>query len=92
MATPKKVSALEAEAANLDVTFEFEGETYTVPPAKRWPLSVFRAQENGKGVGAIETLLGKQYSKFDPEGLRTIGDLDNLLAALMTAVEADPKG
>jgi len=92
MATPKKVTALEAEVKNLDITFEFEGETYTVPTPRRWPLSVLRAQENGKALGAVERLLGKaQYDKFDPKGDRTMEDLDFLMEALMAAAELDPK-
>jgi hypothetical protein len=85
-------NALEAEVLNAPVTFTFEGVKYTVPNAKNWPLTVVRAQENGKMVGAIEILLGPKQSKaFDPDGTRTISDLENLLKALFDASEIDPK-
>jgi len=89
MATKK---AYQAEASNTSTEFVFEGETYTIPPAKLWPLSVLRAQEDGKMITAIELLLGKdQMAKFESKP-RTMGDLEDLLEVAFASVEVDPKG
>ena len=91
MAVTKKVDALEAEANKKDVTFEFEGVTFSVPHPKRWPLKVERERENGRLLRAIELLMGDQWAKFDNDD-RTNEDLDGLVEALFKAIELDPKG
>lgn len=91
MTVSKKVDALDAEANKKDVEFEFEGIKFVVPHPKRWPLKVERARENGKLLLAIETLLGSQYKKFDPDEERTNEDLDGLVEAMFAAIDLDPK-
>lgn len=89
MATKK---VLENEATQTEVTFTFDGEDYTVPTPRKWPLDVGRAQENGKVVTVVELILGaKQMKKFESKP-RTMGDMDDLIEALFDKVEIDPKG
>lgn len=84
-------TVLEKEAANENITFQYDGVTYVVPPAKNWPLKVVRAQEENRIIACVEGLLGKdQMAKFEKKE-RTMGDLEALMTALFDAVELDPK-
>src|SRR5678815_3066538 len=58
MATRK---AVETEAVNSEHTFEYLGDNYDIPPAKKWPLDAVEAQENGKMIAFLRSLLGDQY-------------------------------
>lgn len=54
---------------------EFDGETYLVPPADAWDLSVLEAIDNNKMTHALRALLGdEQYAKFRAGG-RKVADL-----------------
>jgi hypothetical protein len=88
----QKKSAPEKEAdKNAPIEFEFDGEKYTIPAVRNWPLKVARAQEAGRAVESIETLLGKdQMERFESKD-RTMGDLEDLLEAAFAAVNLDPK-
>ncbi len=84
--------ALQQESENNEIVFEYDGEKYTIPPARQWPLAVLRAQEESKLLGCVEALLGKeQMAKFESKP-RTMGDLENLLNVAFESVEVDPKG
>lgn len=88
MATRK---ALQQEVTTEAIEFVFDGDTYTIPPARKWPLDVLRAQESGKMLGAVEALLGKEQMKKFEHKPRTIGDLEDLLELAFSASEIDPK-
>lgn len=84
-------TVLEKEAANDNITFKYDGVTYVVPPARKWPLKVVRAQEQGRVIECVERLLGKeQMEKFEKKE-RTMGDLEDLMEALFEAADVDPK-
>ena len=86
-----KRTVVQKEAENESITFDYDGETYTVPPAKKWPLKVIRAQEENRVIACVEGLLGKeQMAKFEKKE-RTMGDLDDLMTALFDAADLDPK-
>lgn len=83
--------ALKTEARKAPVNFTYDSVEYTVPTAKRWPLKVLRAQQSGDFLGSIELLLGEdQWKLFDPEGERTVEDLEGLVEALFKAVDVEP--
>ena len=91
MATTRKTLQAEVQAETTAATFTYDGVEYTVPAAKDWPLTVIRAQENGKMLAAIEALLGdKQWAKFESTP-RTMGDFEKLVEALFDATDLDPK-
>jgi len=68
---PKKATAkavtnpVKAEALNEDVTFEYEGDTYTIPSTDEWPLEVLEAFEEGRVVSLLKAILGEeQWTEF----------------------------
>ena len=68
-------------------TFEYDGETYSVPPADDWSLEALEAVDEGKMTTAVRELLGEeQYAKFKSGGRRTVGDLGKLFEAAGEAV------
>lgn len=85
--TAKKVSAPQDELK--DVVFEYDGESYTVPTPKLWPLEVVEAQEDGRFNAAIRELLGKEQYKTFRKKPRTLEDLDKITEAVMDAAELD---
>jgi len=88
MATKK---ALEQEALSTEIKFVYDGDEYTIPPAKQWPLTVLRAQESGRMLGAVEALLGAKQMAFFEKRHSTMGELEDLLDLAFEAVEVDPK-
>lgn len=82
-----KKDALAREANKDPVTFEYDGDTYTIPHPKLWPLEVLEKQENGRYVGATEELLGAAQWKAFRGKPRTVEDLDDLSNALFEAVD-----
>lgn len=89
MATKRTLKAEELAAS---VTFEFEGEVYTVPPAKEWDIDVVEAQEDGKVLAAIRLLLGdEQYGNFRKKH-KKMAELEKFVIAMYDAIDEDPKG
>lgn len=87
MATKK---VLESEAELSEITFDFDGENYTAPHPKRWPIEVVEAQEEGRVTIAVRGLLGEaQYSKFKKGKSRTLDDLDKFVEKLLEAADVD---
>ncbi len=87
MANTKKV--VENEALESEVSFEYDGVQYTVPPAKKWPLDAVEAQEDGKMLGFLKALLGAdQYSTLR-KTTTTLADLDTFITALFEALDVD---
>jgi hypothetical protein len=53
------------DATNADFSVEFNGDTYSVPPADDWDLDVLEAIDDGLMTKALRALLGSdQYAKF----------------------------
>lgn len=81
-----KQDALKAEAQDADVTFEYDGEPYTIKPMNKMPLEFLEAIEDGKMIRAVKSMLGEeQYRKFSAKP-RIVEDLNNLLTASTNAV------
>lgn len=81
--------AVKAEATPTEVSFKYDGEDYTVPAPKVWPLEVIEAQESGKFATCVRALLGEnQYLKFKRTP-RTLSDLEQLTDAMFSAVNAN---
>jgi hypothetical protein len=79
-------SAAKAEATNADVTFDYDGTTYTIPATKDWDLDVLENYEDGKIAATVKAVLGAdQYAKFRSKP-RTVSHLRDLFEALQTAV------
>lgn len=77
---------VKAEALSETVSFEYDGETFTVGnDAQDWDLEVLEAFEDGKIVAAVRGLLGPDgWAQFKSKP-RTVRDLN---AFFETAAEA----
>lgn len=69
--------ALEADRKGKTVRVVIDGESYYIPPLRKWPIDVFELDEEGLNVRATKKLLGNLQwlmwkSQPDPEnpGLR----------------------
>ena len=85
--TTKK--ALEVEATNSDHTFEYLEESYTVPPAKRWPLDAVEAQEDGNMIGFLKALLGLDQYRTLRKKVDNIEQLDDFIGVMFDALDVD---
>lgn len=95
-AAKTNVTALKNEAKPLDerepVSFEYDGETYTIDPANVDNLELYEAVEDEKYLTAARGFVGKdQWSKFkdthrDNEGRVPMAPVEGFLQALMEAV------
>lgn len=82
--------AAKTEAVEDSVTFEYDGVTYTAPPAIEWDVEVFEAAEDGKIVSAVRALIGPdQWAKFK-EKKRTIVNVSELFDAAKAALGVTP--
>lgn len=85
MARTSKMAAARAEALSRPITFEYDGESYTIAPAAEWPLEVLDEFEDGRLTSCVRVLLGDdQWSRFRSKP-RTLGDLNNLFDAAQRA-------
>jgi len=87
--TVKKVLAAEALAEN--ITFNFMGDVYTVPPGEEWDLQVVEDQEAGNMLAAIKGLLGEDQYKVLRKSAKKMKDLNEFYKALYKAIDVDPK-
>lgn len=87
MATKKVV---EKEASSEDVTFDYEGVTYTIPPGNLWPIDAIEAQEKMKLVTFIRALLGEEQYKNLRKTATTLQDLDKFISAMFEEIELEP--
>jgi len=86
----------KTEALGKEISFEFDGETYTVPPAREWDLDVLESYENGMIATCVRAVMGEeQYDRFKSEPAeggerkpkrRTVGDLNDLFETLQKAL------
>lgn len=82
---PAKSTPAKADALGNNVSFEFDGDTYVIPPASEWDLDALEAFEADKVVTCVRLILGDaQWSGFRKTH-RTVGDLNRMFAALQRA-------
>lgn len=76
----------KTEATNSPVEVEYDGETYTVAPAREWDLDVLEAYEEGMIARTVRSVLGaEQYQTFRSKK-RTVGDLEDLFLEIQSAL------
>lgn len=86
MPAAKRPAPAKTEAVGEAVTFDYDGLTFTVPPASEWDLDVLESYEDGKIVATLRALLGAdQWSKFKATK-RTVQDLNDLFEAVQEAL------
>lgn len=82
MATTKK-----NDATGENVSFEYGGHTYSVPPAEEWDIEVLEAVDAQQMTVALRALLGgDQYAKFRANH-RKVRELGEFFEAANKAVE-----
>lgn len=70
------------------VTFEHDGETYTIPTADEWSLDAIEAFEDGKNASLIRAILGPvQWAMFKRKP-RKGSDLGDLFVAAEKAIDS----
>ncbi|GAA4981223.1 hypothetical protein [Actinopolymorpha pittospori] len=76
----------KAEARGESVAFEYDGDSYVVPPPMEWDVDVLEAYEDGKVATTVRALLGaSQWAKFRSKP-RTVQSLNDLFVSLQTAM------
>lgn len=79
-------SARKSAALSTAIDVEFEGETYSIPPAEEWSLDVLEAFEDGKVATMVRSLVGPaQYATFRSVP-RTTKDLGRFVEAIQGAL------
>lgn len=80
---------VKAEALNQDVTFTFDGESYTITSAAEWDLDALEAFEDQKVVTCVRLILGAdQYKRFKTKR-RTVGQLNAMFVEMQRALVGD---
>lgn len=74
-----RAARLEAEGPSF--AFTFNGDPFTLPPAKMWPLTVVGLLSEGNIAKAMEDLLGDQWPAF-VAGRPTLADVEAIFAAV----------
>ena len=63
------------------VEFEYNGETYSIPPAEEWDIDVLEAIDDNKLTYALKALVGEeQYARFRKTN-RTVKALGEFMSA-----------
>jgi hypothetical protein len=98
MTTPRKSTAAKAVATEATtptngtkVTFEFEGNEYTVDTEDVMDIEFLEAYEDGRGIGMVRELLGAaQWSKL--KGTRPLkgDDVQTFTEVMFKAMGTDP--
>ncbi len=81
----------KAEALNAPITFEFDGESYTVAPAAEWDVEALEAFEDQKIITCVRMILGDEQWKRFKSKPRNMGDLNGLFM-VMQAQLVGPSG
>lgn len=76
----------KSDATRKPVSFDFDGETYTIPPAAEWDLDVLEAAEDGRNIAMIRALLGEEGWTTFRSKPRTVADLTEMTQAIEKAV------
>ena len=75
----------KSDALAEPITFEFDGQPYTIPAATQWPLETLEAFEEGRIVATVKSLLGdEQWTTFRSPG-RIVSDLGSFFEAIQEA-------
>lgn len=87
----KKTAARKAAALGTDgVTFEFEGDEYTVLPSELWSVEILEGIEDQQYVTVVRALLGVEgYGRWKTSGAtgtRLLPEFEALINAIMAAV------
>jgi hypothetical protein len=81
-----KTNTAKTEALDEAISFDFDGETYSVPPAREWDLDALEAYEDGQIARTCRSLLGAdQWATFRSKK-RTVGDLEDLFLEVQKAL------
>ncbi|AVO22270.1 tail assembly chaperone [Streptomyces phage Nesbitt] len=81
-------SAKKNDATGTPTPVEFNGETYTVPPADDWDIDVLEAIDDQRITHALKALLGEdQYKTFRTHN-RKVTALGDFMNAAQEAVKA----
>jgi hypothetical protein len=76
------------DALGTSTDVEFNGESYTVPPADDWDIDVLEAIDDQRITHALKALLGDdQYAKFRKSN-RKVTALGEFMTAAQEAVQA----
>lgn len=67
------------------ITFEYDGQTYAIPPTSEWPLDALEAMEAEKGVTFSRLLLGESQWRAFRKSHSTTGHLNGLMESLQEA-------
>lgn len=85
MAT-QKTNGAKAEALGQEIEFEYDGHTYTVPPAREWDLDVLESYESGMIATTVRSVLGEEQYEIFRSTKRTVGDLQDLFEEIQKAL------
>lgn len=84
------VKKATAEAKGTSTEFVYKEVTFTLPPAKKWPLEAIEAQESNKMLTFLKAVLGDpQYAEFK-KAVPDLEELDLFLTEMFKAVDTDP--
>lgn len=79
MSAPK--TAAKADATGETISFDYDGETYTILPAMEWPAAALEAHDEGRFTIAVRAVLGvDQYRRLmsKPRKIRDVIEVWNL--------------
>ncbi len=81
-----KTNTAKTEALGESLSFDFDGDTYAVPPAREWDLDVLEAYEDGRIAATCRALLGPaQWETFRSKP-RKVADLEALFLEVQKAL------
>lgn len=76
---------VKADADNTEVTFEFKGDTYSVPPQSEWLVETLEFLEDGKITWVLRQLLGEDdWARFKSHKPK-VPELGDLMTTLSEA-------
>lgn len=79
MTVPRKSAAARAEATKTPAEFAYDGEVYSIAPAREWDLDAIEALEDGRTANAVRLILGnEQWRRFRSKP-RKLDDLNDLM-------------
>ncbi len=86
MPARKTANPTAAEALAEPIPFEFQGQTYTVPPTSEWDYETLEAFEDQKAVAILRSLLGpEQHAAFKATKPK-VADFTAMMEALAGAL------
>lgn len=89
MSNSTKLPKPKVDDDSKEMTFDYGGETYTVPTPKLWPLEAGDAEESGRPLESLKIILGPKQYKLFRSVPRTLGDAEDIMTAMFDAAELD---